>query len=79
MAAANVSVSLPQGGAYLSLGNDVVILAAIATTPTDGTSGTGVGIAGPGSLVTDYTNALMYINTGTKASPLWTLVGLQTT
>lgn len=39
--------------------------------PTDGTSGTGAGFAGPGSRYTDYTNAKMYINGGTKASPAW--------
>lgn len=42
--------------------------------PTDGTSGTGVGIAGPGSTYTDYTNAFKYLNTGTKASPVWSKV-----
>lgn len=79
MAAANVSVSLPQGGGWLSFGNDVVILAAMSGTPVDGTSGTGVGIAGPGSLVCDYATALWYVNGGTKASPVWTLIGLQST
>ena len=48
-----------------------------AGTPTDGTSGTGAGFAGPGSLVTDTTNAVLYINSNTKASPTWTIVGTQ--
>src|SRR4051812_36164846 len=41
--------------------------------PTNGTSGTAVGLAGPGSTYTDYTNSLVYVNTGTKASPTWTV------
>jgi len=45
--------------------------------PTAGTSGTGAGWAGPGSQCTDYTNAKLYINTGTAASPTWTVVGTQ--
>ncbi len=40
--------------------------------PTDGTSGTGVGRAGPCSIYLDYTNKVLYMNTGTKASPVWT-------
>ena len=39
--------------------------------PTDGTSGTGVNVAGPGSIYYDYTNAVRYLNVGTKASPVW--------
>ena len=45
--------------------------------PTDGTSGTGAGRAGKGCLLTDVTNGVLYINTGTKASPTWTIVGTQ--
>jgi len=41
--------------------------------PTSGTSGTGVGVCGPGSLYFDATNALLYMNTNTTASPTWTL------
>ena len=48
-----------------------------AGAPTDGTSGTGAGFAGIGSLVSDTTNGKLYINTGTKASPTWTVVGGQ--
>ena len=50
-----------------------------STTPTDGTSGTGANIAATGCLLTDYTNGKVYINTNTLASPLWTVVGAQTT
>jgi len=45
--------------------------------PTDGTSGTGAGVAAPGCLYQDTTNGLLFINTNTKASPLWTVVGTQ--
>jgi len=58
----------------VSLGNDVVLFAN-AGAPTDGTDGTGVGIAGPGSICLSYdTDLKAYINGGTKASPLWKLV-----
>jgi len=33
----------------------------------------GATLTGPGSTYTDYTNGIEYINTGTKASPLWVL------
>ena len=39
--------------------------------PVDGTSGTGVGKAGPGSIYIRTDVATVYINTGTKASPSW--------
>lgn len=46
-------------------------------SPTDGTSGTGVAVAGPGSRYTDIAAGKLYINTNTKASPTWTVVGTQ--
>lgn len=49
-----------------------VVLFPNAGAPTDGTSGTGAGKFGKGSLVIDYTNGQLYINTNTKASPTWT-------
>ena len=58
---------------YVSLGNDVVFLK-VAGVPVDGVSGTGAGVAGPGSVVSDYTNANLYVNANTKASPTWKLV-----
>jgi hypothetical protein len=45
-----------------------------AGAPTDGTSGTGAGFAPKGALCIDYTNANLYINGGTQASPTWKLV-----
>ncbi len=62
-------------GAYVVNGLAYVLAAEAA--PTDGTSGDGAGYAGPGSLYIDATNAFLYINTGTKASPTWTKVGTQ--
>lgn len=49
-----------------------------AGAPTNGTSGTFAGQAGPGCLLIDTTNAILYINTNTKLSPTWTKVGTQT-
>jgi len=43
--------------------------------PTNGASGTGVNICGPGSLYFDATNALTYANVGTLAVPSWQLIG----
>ncbi len=45
-----------------------------AGAPTNGTSGTGVGFAGIGAQYTNTTNGAVYINTGTKASPTWSLL-----
>jgi len=43
-----------------------------ATTPADGTSGTGAGWAGPGSICTVRDTGELYTNTNTQASPTWT-------
>jgi len=61
----------------ITLGNRVYILPPLAGVPVDGASGTGAGYAGPGSQITDYTNAFLYINTNTAASPTWVKVGTQ--
>src|SRR5581483_1248511 len=37
----------------------------------NGSSGTGAGIAGPGSKYYDTTNAVAWLNVGTKAAPVW--------
>lgn len=47
--------------------------------PTSGTSGSFAGHAGIGCLLIDKVNGKLYINTNTKASPTWTVVGAQTT
>lgn len=65
-----------NGRLYLDAAMTVAVIVK-AGTPVDGTSGTGAGYAGPGSLCVDKTNAVIYINTNTAASPLWTVVGNQ--
>lgn len=47
-----------------------------AGAPTNGT--TLAGYAAKGALLIDITNAKLYINTNTLASPTWTVVGTQT-
>lgn len=56
-------------------GTDVLIFR-FAGVPADGIVGTGTmaGFAGPGSICVDTTNANLYVNTGTKLSPVWKLV-----
>ncbi len=56
----------------LALTNGVHILSAPGA-PTDGVSGTGAGFANIGSLYINVTNGDHYRNTGTQASPTWTL------
>lgn len=56
-----------------------VMLFAKAGAPTSGTTGTKARRAPTGSLCVDLTNAATYQNTNTQASPLWTLVGIQST
>jgi len=55
-------------------GNNDVFFSSASGAPTNGTSGTGAGIAGPGSQYTNTANGNTYINTNTKASPTWTLL-----
>lgn len=45
-----------------------------AGVPVDGVSGTEANIAAKGALLVDITNANVYVNGGTLASPLWKLV-----
>lgn len=47
-----------------------------AGSPTSGT--TGAGVIQKGGLYQDQTNGKLFINSGTKASPTWTVVGAQT-
>lgn len=46
-----------------------------AGAPTDGV--TYAGIAGKGTILSDMTTGIIYSNTGTKASPIWTKIGTQ--
>lgn len=51
----------------------------ITAAPTGGTSGDGAGWASPGSILirANAGNSKAYINTGTRASPTWTVIGSQ--
>lgn len=60
-------------GALSDSGSKQIFWAAVNNgAPTNGT--TGANICGPGSLLIDYTNKQLYMNTGTLASPTWTLI-----
>jgi len=45
-----------------------------AGAPTSGTSGTFAGVAGSGTVLIDYTNKNLYMNTNTLLSPTWSIV-----
>lgn len=60
----NAILDLPDGAAILTR----------AGVPVDGTSGTGAGTAGKGSLCLDVTNGKAYVNGNTTASPTWKLI-----
>lgn len=55
----------------LHIGDDVFIMT-LNTSPSNGTSGTGAGYMGKGSLIIDRSGGGLYQNTNTKASPTWT-------
>jgi hypothetical protein len=67
-----------EGGNVIDTNQAVVYKGAAA--PVDGTSGTLANIALPGDLYVDTraSNIELYINTNTKASPTWVVVGTQT-
>lgn len=71
----NLATQGVVGAFALMLGNNFWKLAAPGT-PVDGVAGTGTGAgwAGIGSEFTDTTSGNLYINGGTKASPVWKLV-----
>ena len=54
--------------------NNVFWGAVNAGAPSNGTSGTGAGLCGPGSLLIDITNKVLYQNTNTLASPTWSAI-----
>ncbi len=61
------------------INNNIPILT-FSGAPTSGTSGTFAGQAGPGAMLIDYVNGNQYVNTGTLASPVWSLAdGVGTT
>lgn len=59
--------------ADIRMSSDVVILSVIVD-PTNGVSGTGAGFAGKGSLAINRVTVGLFINAGTKASPLWKFI-----
>ena len=61
----------PYKKAEWRVSNDVVFLTG-AGVPTNGD--TGAGFAGPGSICIDISAGKMYLNGGTKASPVWKIV-----
>jgi hypothetical protein len=65
---------IPYKKANIRMENDVVFMNA-AGVPTNGT--TGANFAGKGSLYVNITTGILYINTGTLASPTWVVVGSQ--
>lgn len=67
-------------GALIDPANSVWFFTANGV-PGGGTSGIGAGWAGPGSLcigIDSGSTYKLYINTNTKLSPTWTVVGAQT-
>jgi hypothetical protein len=68
-----------MGRAVIGEGEQAISIFTGSAAPSDGTSGTGAGVARPGSLYirADTTNSKLYINTNTTASPTWTAVGAQ--
>jgi hypothetical protein len=64
----------PYKKANIRMENDVVFMNA-AGVPSNGT--TGADFAGKGSLYVNITTGILYINTGTLASPTWVVVGSQ--
>lgn len=59
------------GELLLTRGGRPVLLTTLAGAPTNGVSGTRATAAGPGSLLFDTTNKLLYVNENTTASPTW--------
>lgn len=59
--------------------NQDVPLLTNAGVPTNGAAGTYFGQAGPGALIIDTTNGVLYQNTNTKLSPTWTRVSIPST
>lgn len=60
------------GVAIYQLGNPALIPYTNAGAPVNGTSGTLANVAVKGALLLDTTNAVLYQNTNTLASPTWT-------
>ena len=63
------------GGGYVAEGTGLGAPLRNAGVPSSGT--TFANIAAIGAICIDTTNGKAYINTGTQASPTWTVVGAQ--
>lgn len=75
-AAGALAFPQPNYFAYLrSLSKNYIGIYPSVGTPTDGVNGFGAGKLGPGCLVIDISNQILYINTNTLLSPTWTGVG----
>lgn len=72
MAPTNTSI----WGMLVDLTSNDIFIIQDAGVPTNGGTGTGAGITGPGSLYIDRTNKTLYQNTNTKLSPTWTLIAV---
>jgi len=57
------------------LANNFALVVDNAGAPVNGVSGTYAGQSGPGAILIDTTNANIYVNTNTLASPTWTRIG----
>lgn len=64
--------ALLDATAFLLNGLSATVILTKAGAPTNGTNGTGAGTALPGQLLQDTTGGVVYQNTGTQASPVWT-------
>lgn len=65
----------PFNGAWMRFSNNVALPFQTAGAPVNGTSGSGAGKAGTGSMLVRLDTGAWYYNTGTKSSPTWTAFG----
>lgn len=68
------SINFVIGSVIPLVPNSDIALLSGATAPVNGGSGTGANILDKGSQYIAQDTGLLYINTGSKASPTWTLV-----
>lgn len=80
MAQTGSNGSFKVGGHILMGGGAGASISTFTGSIGNGTSGTFANTfkAKPGSLIINLTTLKLYINTNTKASPTWTVVGAQT-
>lgn len=67
--------AVQHGSGRNIFGTDIWLDLVADGVPVDGVSGTGAGWADKGSTAVDATTGKWYANTGTKASPTWTIFG----